>query len=39
MTEPSDLVKDRYYPLRPERRRLTPAGAFASDESEAKAMI
>jgi hypothetical protein len=34
---PSTLEKDRWVPLRPERRRLTPADAFASDESEAKA--
>jgi hypothetical protein len=34
---PSALEKDRWYPLRPERCRLTPAGAFAFDESEAKA--
>jgi hypothetical protein len=31
------LAKDRGYPLRLERRRLTLAGAFASNESEAKA--
>jgi hypothetical protein len=34
---PSALEKDRSVPLRLERRRLTPAGAFAFDESEAKA--
>ena len=34
---PSALEKDRWVPLRLERRRLTPAGALASDESEARA--
>ena len=34
---PSALEKDRWVPLRLERLWLTPAGAFVSDESEAKA--
>jgi hypothetical protein len=34
---PSALEKDRWYKLRLERRRLTPADAFACDEPQAKA--
>jgi hypothetical protein len=34
---PSALENDRWVPLRLERRRLTPAGAFACDEWQAKA--
>jgi hypothetical protein len=32
---PLALEKDRWYPRRLARRRLTAAGAYASDESEA----